>query len=82
MEALELVLRHERASELQLLRVRIKWLEEECRVNFHRWHYAKRRFEMLRDTVLPHGAEDRVTLWKTADGIHVMHRDSDIIGLL
>ena len=82
MSALEIVVRHELGSELQRLRKWNHWLERECRRNFHLAAYAQRRFELLRDAVVPSTREDRVTLWKTADGIHVMHSDSDVIGIL
>ena len=79
---MEIVIRHDRWAELQRLRKWNQWLERECRANYHRGAYAQRRFEMLRDAVVPSSREDRVTLWKTPDGIHVMHSDSDVIGIL
>ena len=82
MRALEIVIRHERWSELERLRTWNHWLEQECRRNFHSAVYAQRRYEMLREAVLPSNFEDRVSLWKNADGIHVMHSDSDVIGIL
>ena len=80
--ALSIVIRNERSLELKHLRNYNKWLECECRRNFHRGVYAQRRFEMLRDAVVPSNSEVRVTIWRNADGIHVMHSDSDIIGVL
>ena len=82
MSALEIVIRHERSSELERLRIWTKWLECECRRNFHRGVYAQRRFEMLRDAVVPSNSEVRVTIWRNSEGVHVMHSDSDIIGIL
>ena len=82
MMALEIVIRHERWIELQRLRKLNQWLEHECRRNLYSAAYAQRRFEMLRDAVVPSSRQDHVTLWKTSEGIHVMHSDSDIIGIL
>ena len=82
MRALEIVIRHERWSELERLRTWNHWLEQECRRNFHGAVYAQRRYEMLRDAVLPSSAQDHIAIWKTVDGIHVMRSDSDVIGIL
>ena len=82
MSALEIVIRHERWLELQRLRKWNNWLERECRRNFHMGAYAQRRFELLRDAVVPSSVDDRVTIWKNADGVHVMHSDSDVTGIL
>ena len=80
--ALSIVIRHERWLELERLRSWNKWLEHECRRNFHRGVYAQRRFEILRDAVVPSNSEVRVTIWRNAEGVHVMRSDSDIIGIL
>ena len=82
MRALEIVVRHELGSELQRLRTWNHWLERERRRNFHLAAYAQRRFELLRDAVVPSSFEDRVSIWKNGDGIYVMHSDSDVIGVL
>ena len=80
--ALEIVVRHERSTELHRLRKLNQWFEGECLRNFHRSAYAQRRFEMLRDAVVPRSFQDQVSIWKNADGVHVMHSDSDVIGIL
>ena len=80
--ALEIVIRHERSQELLFLRNWNKWLERECRVNYHRGAYAQRRVELLRDAVVPSSLEDRVSIWRNGDGIHVMRSDSNVIGVL
>ena len=80
--ALSIVVRHENSLELHRLRKWNQWLERECLRNFHRGTYAQRRFEMLRDAVVPSSFVDQVSIWKNGDGIYVMHTDSDVIGVL
>ena len=81
-QALSLVIRHERWIELHRRRKLNDWLEYERRRNLYSAAYAQRRFEMLRDAVVPSNRQDHVIIWKTLDGIHVMRSESDVIGIL